>query len=1097
MHHCRWKFTRAMLSVAAAGVLLALAAGTAAAQRTGTIRGVVREANSQRPIAGAQVVIDNTQLGVVTDQQGRFELVNVPVGSVRVRVRMIGYSTQMIEAGVAANPVTLDFEMRESVIALDAVVVTGTGAAVEKKQLGNTIATVDMSRMETAPVQSFSEVLSAREPSVNINASSGIAGAGSRIRIRGSNSLSMTNEPVVYVDGVRMDAGSGQGYNAVNPSRLDDIDPNSIERVEILKGAAAATLYGSEASGGVIQIFTKKGSQGAPRFSFRIEQGISNYPNVYHPNAGFARDQAQADVINEVYANTPGWTNVAPYEVFEREFMNDIYGNGWQQTYSASVTGGGEAVNYFVSGRFNRDDGPLAMQDVGPTRDIDRKIQGNASITIFPRERLSFRIGTMFTDSKTIIPSNGNSIYGVYALTMFGKPELANCRDLDGDGRQDVSTEVIGKTMPVCLTQGNATGNAAFMTTREAMQYDNFQDAEHFNGNMTASFQASDEINLEGTFGIDVTNSDYQEFRYFRSDVDRYTSNSRFGYRYIDARHHRELTLDIKGIWDKRFGSISSQLILGGQGFISTETNTWTDGDIFPGPGIEVVGAAANIDAYEGWLQVVNTGLLAQEQVGFNDYAYLTVGGRWDRNSAFGENTGGAFYPKASLSLVFSDMPNWNSSLLSTFRVRGAVGKSGLQPGAFDQYQTYQSGTTSFGAGLIPDNLGNEDLKPEKSMEYEVGAEFGLFDNIMGVEVTGWQRTTTDALVNQQFPVSGGFSNFQLVNIGELAGKGLELKFDWLALDKQNLSASLFVNASYLKEEIRSMGTAPPIKVGGSYPRYRNFLMPPWDTDGDGTPDKYFAPGSFFGAALVDYTPGSTVPYDTDGDGLPDSEATFRAWLGAQQSISVDQSEMLPLLRDDDGDGDRLDHYLGKPSPDWSGSMGTTITLYNNFDITGMFEFRTGDYWVTNLTDAFRKANATIGRNIPGAAQVEATLANPATSEEERFDAAMAWATEYKALSPYSGLNTIYDAKFLRLRELGITWRAPTTVASKFGLDNLVLALSGRNLLKFDNYTGIDQESNYQGSCTGSGTDCNFGDGVDAFGTPLPRRFTFSVQFGF
>jgi TonB-linked SusC/RagA family outer membrane protein len=1093
----QFKLFKPALLLGALGVLVASITAPAAAQRTGTIRGVVTDAGSGRPIEGVQVSVEGTRIGAITNEEGRYELANVPSGGVRVRVRMIGYSSQLAEATVGAAPVELNIALRESVIALDAVVVTGTGAAVEKKQLGNTIATLDMANIEEAPVQSFSEALTAREPSVTINASSGIAGAGSRIRIRGSNSLSMTNEPVVYVDGVRIDAGSGQGYNAVNPSRLDDLDPNAIERVEILKGAAAATLYGSEASSGVIQIFTKKGSQGRPRFSFRVEQGISQYPDVYHPNAGFARTQAQADTINEVYANTPGWTNVQPYEVFQRQFMNDIFETGWQQTYSASVTGGGETVNYFVSGRFNRDDGPLGVQELGPTRDIARRVQGTASLTIFPRERLSFRIGTLFTDSKVEIPSNGNSIYGVYALTMFGKPELAYCRDLDGDGNQDVAAGHIGETMPMCETQGNATGNAAFMTTREAMQYDNVQDAEHFNGNLTASYRASDEINLEGTFGIDVTNSDYTQFRYFRSDVDRYTSNDRFGARYIDARHHRELTLDLKGTWDKRFSNLSSALTVGAQGFISTETNTWSDGDVFPGPGIEVVGAAANIDAFEGWLQVVNTGLFAQEQIGYNDYAYFTFGGRWDKNSAFGENTGGAFYPKGSLSLVFSDMPSWNSSLLSTFRIRAAVGKSGQQPGAFDQFNTYQSGTTWLGAGLRPDNLGNEDLKPEKSIEYEAGAEFGLFENIMGLEATYWRRKTTDALVNQQFPVSGGFSNLQLVNIGELRGQGLELKFDWLALSKENVTASVFVSASYLKEEIRSMGTAPPIKVGGSYPRYRNFLMPPWDTDGDGTPDQYFAPGAFFGAALVDYTPGSTVPYDTDGDGEPDSEATFLTWLGDQESVSVDQSEMTPLVRDDDGDGDRLDHYLGKPTPDWTGSFGTTITLWENFDISSLFEFRTGNYYVTNLTDAFRKSNATIGRNTPEAAQAEATLADPSSSAEQRLGAAMEWATEFKALSPLSGLNTIYDAKFLRLREISLTWRAPASFSTKLGLDNLVFSLSGRNLLKFSNYTGIDQESNYQGSCTGSGTDCNFGDGVDAFGTPLPRRYTLAVQFGF
>ncbi len=1096
------KFFKTVLLCGAVAAFLAVATAPAMAQATGTIRGTVTQAGTGDPIMGARVEVIGTRLTAVTDEDGTYQIANVPVGTVDLRVRMIGFSRQNASANLTANmPLELDFEMRQSVISLEAVVVTGAGAAVEKKQLGNTIATVDMSSIEAAPVQSFSEVLAGREPSVSIGASSGISGAGARIRIRGSSSLSMSNEPVVYVDGVRIDRDGGMtnvGAEAAGMSRLDDINPESIDRVEILKGAAAATLYGSEASNGVIQIFTKQGSSGHPRFSFRIEQGLTRYPgDTYHPNAGFARDQAQADDLNELYGNTPGWTNIGPYEVFERTFLDDILGTGHVQTYSASVTGGSESVNYFVSGRFNRDDGPLAGEDIGPTRDIARNIQGTANLTIFPRDRLSFRIGMLYTDRKNTIPENGNNIYGVYSLGMFGKPELANCDDVDGDGNQDVTNEVIGETTPVCAVRGNTTGNAAFMTVRESMQAEQQQDAEHFNGNITASYQAADRLNFEATFGIDVTNSQNFYFRYFGSDVDEFTGNDTEGGRAIGQRNNRELTLDVKGIWDERFGSFSSQFTAGFQGFISTEKMSGGDGDVFPGPGLEVVGAAANTDIFENWLQVVNTGAFAQEQIGFNDYAYLTFGGRWDKNSAFGENTGGAFYPKTSLSVVFSDMPGWGGSLLSTLRVRGALGRSGLQPGAFDKFQTFQSGVTTLGAGLIPANLGNDDLEPEKSTEIEFGAELGFFNNVMGLEATYWTRTTVDALVEQQFPVSGGFSNLQLVNIGETEGKGLEFKFDWLTLDRQNLSVTMFATGSWIDEKIISMGTAPPIKVGGSYPRYRNFLMPPWDTDDDGEPDRYFSPGAYFGGALVDYTPGSTVPFDSDGDGDPDSEATFRSWLESEGSVSLGAAALSPLLRNEDGDGDFLDTYLGKPTPDWSGSFGTTITMWNNLDLNTLFEFKTGNFYVTNLTDAFRKSNSLIGRNTPEAAEVESALLNPSTSTDAKFDAAMKWATELKALSPHSGLNTIYDAKFLSMREIGLTWRAPADMAGKLGMSNLAFNLAGRNLLKFTPYDGIDPESNMSARTVGSGVGNNFNESVDAFGTSLPRRFTFAVQFGF
>ena len=203
------------------------------------------------------------------------------------------------------------------------------------------------------------------------------------------------------------------------------------------------------------------------------------------------------------------------------------------------------------------------------------------------------------------------------------------------------------------------------------------------------------------------------------------------------------------------------------------------------------------------------------------------------------------------------------------------------------------------------------------------------------------------------------------------------------------------------------------------------------------------------------------------------------------------------MLRDDDGDGDLLDSYLGKPSPDWSGAFGTNITLWQNLDVNTLFEFKTGDYGITNLTDAFRKSNPLIGRNTLESATAEAAIENPSATEQEKFDAAMLWATELKGLNPHAGLNTIEDGKFLMLREISMTWRVPADITSKLGMSNLSLSLAGRNLKKWTPYTGIDQEMNYQSRCVGGGTNCNFGDSIDAWGLPLPRRYSVSVQFGF
>jgi TonB-linked SusC/RagA family outer membrane protein len=1074
--------------VLATVVVAAFAVLPAVAQQTGTVSGMVTEAGSGDPLPGVQLFVAGETGGAgrivaISGDDGRYTLNNVPVGQVQVRARLVGYSSRSANLTLTAGQTAdVNFQLSRSVIALDEIVVSGAGGQTEKKQLGNTIATIDAAAIgQQSSVSSFSEALSAREPSVVGLPSSGLAGEGARIRIRGTNSLSISNEPVVYVDGVRIDGGGGFDMNVGaggggTPSRLDDINPEFIERIEILKGAAAATLYGSEASSGVIQIFTKQGSRGAPRFSFRIDQGISRFPDVYKPNAGFARTQEQADRLNTLYG-----ISVSPYEVFERTFVDDLFETGRQQIYSGSVTGGTDEIQYAIAGRFTHEDGAFGGRDLGPANDTDRKYQANASVTLFPRDRLSFRFGGLFTDSKHTTPNNNNNIYGTLSLAMFGKPELGFC--------DDGVSGYYGST-PICNSTGNPTGQAAFMTVRESMQQVTQQDAEHFNGNMTATYQAATSLSLETTFGIDVTNGRSFEYAPFGYDVDEFTGNQTDGFRNIGTRNHRELSLDSKLRWSERFGDMfSSDFTFGGQGFISRDEQAGGSGTVFPGPGLEVAGAAANQSITEQSIEVVNVGGYAQEQFGINDWVFLTGGLRLDRNSAFGETEGVAIYPKASISIIPSDLSFWDSRLLSTFRIRAAWGRSGLQPGAFDKFTTFIPGPTSVGAGLQPGNLGNEDLAPEKSTEIEMGAEFGLIDNRIALELTYWDRRTADALINRQFPVSGGFTQQQLDNIGQLDAHGLEIKGDWLALDRENLSLSLFANASYLSEVITDMGPAPPLKVGGSYPRYRNSLV------------EGYAPGAYFGPKLVSFTPGSTVPYDTNGDDQPDSEAEFRSWLSGQtDGISLD--DLNPMLADEDGDGDLLDHYDGKPTPDWQGAFGANITLWQNVQVNTLFEYKTGNFTISNLTDAFRQANASIGRNFREAAEVESALLNPNSDEQQRFDAAMAWATELRALTPYDGLNQQEDGKFLRWRELGVTYSAPSSFASRLGLSNMAFSVAARNLHIWTPYSGIDPEQNGIGRCGNGGgtavtTDCNFLDGIDAFGFPLPRRYTFSVRFGF
>ncbi|MDQ4080323.1 MAG: TonB-dependent receptor plug domain-containing protein, partial [Gemmatimonadota bacterium] len=451
----RWS---AML-LAALGVL----ASSLRAQEAGTVAGTVREAGSARPIAAVQVFIPETSFGAVTNENGEFRILGVPAGPHVLRARMIGFAQTERRVTVnAGETATIDFALERSAITLDEIVVTGAGVATEKRKLGNTIATINAETLEDKPIVTFSEILQGREPGVSVLPASGLTGEGSIIRIRGTSSLSQSNEPIIYLNGIRIDNGGGRGNVGTGggglPSRLDDIDPNSIERMEILKGAAAATLYGSEASAGVIQIFTKQGMAGPTKWTFEVEQGMLQYPDgAFEPNAGFVTSDTAAQRLSQWWG-----VPISPYQVFERDFVSDLFETGYTSAYSGSVSGGGSSISYFASGRYQYEDGPMGAEGVARGKDKATRAQATASLSMVPHEDLRLSLRTMYTEARSDIPgTNNNNIYAPVTLAIFGQPQRASC--VTNFGRSD---PIPGTGQ--CTGVGNERGQAAFATVPEA-----------------------------------------------------------------------------------------------------------------------------------------------------------------------------------------------------------------------------------------------------------------------------------------------------------------------------------------------------------------------------------------------------------------------------------------------------------------------------------------------------------------------------------------------------------------------------------------------------------------------------------------------------
>jgi len=1054
-------------------------AGVAQAQ-AGRITGRIVDAATNRPLAGVQVFIPATGIANISDANGRYLLQNVPVGSARVTAQLIGYKEGASTATVAAGALaTVNFSLIETAIRLDEVVITGAGVATQRKKLGNTIAVIDAGKVMTAAVTDVSQMLAGREAGVVLLPSGGYTGEGARIRIRGSSSLSQNNEPIIYVDGIRMDGSATSFAPQGNPSKLDDIPPESIERIEILKGAAAATLYGTEASNGVIQIFTKKGRAGVPRFTLQVDQTAITMPtNRILPLSDFAESQADIDRISARWGR-----NVALYEPFTEDLIPSYFNTGRHQAYSLSVTGGSDRVNYFVTGRFQDENGPVNFGGLFPDRgfketdDTQRRAQSAANVVIMPTDKIKVGVNTMYSEMKGAVPNNGNNIYGVFPNLTQTFLRLA-CTQ-------------VGPNCP----KVNLYGSNNFMTANEGVYQITEVESNHFTGSTNLNYTPIKSVKLDGTFGLDYINESSTFFRPFGYTVDNYSTVDIEGTRSIGEIRTRVLTTDFKASWDTRpTDNISSTFLMGAQGFLSQRTSRSGNGNRFPGPGLEVAGAGANQSISESWNRNTQVGGYLNEQAGWQDWAFLTVGARWDANSAFGEAFTTAFYPKANVSIVPTAAFGWNHPVFSTMRVRAAIGRSGLQPSSFAKFTTYSSQASADGPGVRPSNLGNNNLRPEVATEIEAGAEVGLFSDRASVNVTYWKTDVKDAMVARQFPVSGGFINTQLDNIGQMKKHGYEVAIEGTVLRRRNVNINLFANTEFLVQKVADMGGAPALKTGGSYSRYRQYLV------------EGFSPGSFFGPKLADVA----IPLNIAPALCTEpTEAQALAYF----AVARDPSAFKPLVAgnvpgkfgqpngslasSNCGTGP-LASYLGKSTPDWQGSFGWTVGFLTNFELNGVVEFKAGDFVYHDLSGEFRRAHPGIGRNVLNCVGFESAMRNPSSTAQTRLDAALGWARACEGLAPLDGLNAINPADHVRWREATLSYRVPVSLIDRWGLASAQLSVGARNLALWtnSNFKGMDPEATLSGRCNG-GLDCNFLDATDGWQVPIPRRITFSTKVSF
>jgi TonB-linked SusC/RagA family outer membrane protein len=874
----RWRqVARAVWAPVVAGALVA-----APAAGQDVIGGQVLESNTRRPLPGAQVLVEGTGRGIVTDNRGRFLISDVPAGDLTVRVQMIGY--RELRRAVRAGDREIVLLLTESAVTLDQIVVTGTPQQQQRRALGNAVGTVNVTKLvETAPPPNVQKLLS-NVAGVAVLSGGGDIGASANIRIRGANSLALSSEPVLYIDGVRASRTTREGPGVDSrapPSRLNDLNPDDIESIEIIKGPAAATLYGTEAANGVINVITRRGRTGAPVWNFIVKQGATWLPNpeelfppTYYRNAAGEIVAFQPLRSDRVTGEYPGDTiSYGPW-----------FRTGRPQEYGVDVSGGAGPLRYFFSTGYTRDEGPVSYNWLNRL-----STRGNFEYT---SEKLSVNLGTSYVRSRYRSAGAVQPI-SVTILWACPSPGCEPGRNLPG-----------GVDGP---TRGYLTGTPE----RYEEDYEGFEDVGRGIVASTIKHEPLRWLSHRLTAGVDFTG---QRLSSLARRSTRIGANQ-IGSRSVENYSENLFTLDYAAVATKSVTpSLTLQTAAGLQYYRKQTSQEQATGSNFPIRSLETVSAGALRSGTESFLENKTFGAFFQEQVAWKNRIFLTGAVRGDDNSAFGKNYDFVVYPKFSASWVITEEPFIGRfAQQGSLKLRGAWGRAGQQPDAFAALRTYApaSGANSTPT-LTPLNIGNPDLKPEVGEELELGFDASMLGERVGLEFTYYTKRTRDAIVQVPVTPSLGFPGSQFQNLGEIANRGFEVgvRGDVVSLPRVQLATGF--KYSHNSNEIISLGDFPAQVVNAPFGMHHVIGFP-------------------LGAIFMT----RVVSADIDRSG-----ATPRAI-----NMMCESGERVPGTSFSAGGGPPVPCaeapavYWGTSQPRWEGSFNTTLTLYHNLRLFSQIDF--------------------------------------------------------------------------------------------------------------------------------------------------------------
>lgn len=1033
-------------------LLLGLATGAAVAQApragTGSITGRVTSTGAGTPgIPDAQVTIVSLQGGTRTSDNGGFRLANLPAGNFVLRVVRIGFEARSVPVTLRAGEAqVVNVELTPTVQQLDAVVTTATGETQRRREQGVNVATVKVDETVPLPaVQNFSQVMSSRVAGVNVAAAGGSSGTGSRIRIRGPNSVSLSNDPLLVIDGVRVNATSNSttiGVGGQQPSRFDDINPEDIETIEVFKGPAGVALYGIQAANGVIQITTKRGRAGQTRWNVFSELGNlrdpTDYPLNYwqtgvNPANGSRVVQCNIDLEAQrgCIARRQGVGGAA--------FTDTLYTfnplavpsitplrTGTRQQYGMSTAGGGDALKFFVAGDYDREFGVVGNNDI-------RRINARANFDIKPSEKVFVSVSTGYLNSSLDLPQNDNNANGAISGGILGRG-----RDCGG---------AAGDPLRAGCLAGDTASRGFFTANNPARNFFEIgvaQEIQRFIGSVNLRWQPVTWLQLTGVQGIDILsrfdNSLLRNGRVFTSadnaagtraanrfNINNYTSIG-------TATATYGLTSSLRAVSSASV-QYNAEIVRG--------SNASGIG-LIPGTA-SLATTSRNFAVGETNQPFITLGGVVRQQLQWRDRLFLEGGIRGDDNSAFGVDIGFRTTPYTQASWVISE-ESWfpKGRGLQSLRLRGGWGRSNTRPGFRDAATTLNAVAVAAGgeqAAVTVNTAGNANLRPATATEWETGFDWSGFDGALALELTYFDKRTRNDLIARPLAPSLGNAGVVFDNIGEMRNRGFEALMRANLVQRPNFAFSFDVNVATLRNTLTELGEGiQPFFLGAS----QRFV--------EGFPAAGFWERPVLSAE------------DRNGDGI--ISRVNCPTVGGVSNPQVAGGPACEVVLD------TALRFMGNILPRTEISFLPRLTLFRYVNIVANLNHRAG-YSQFNNTFFFR------------------CQPNP-NNCRELMDRNASLADQTRGVSALMGTRALFiePADLWRLRELAVTLAAPPSIARRFfGGREARLTLAGTNLWLSTFYSGFDPEVN-------AGAQANFTTS-DFLSQPPVRRVSARLDLSF